>query len=562
MRKKKGLGRFILLIGLILLAFSLWKGIQEWLPNQQYANQDGEVAQRIAWNDQLTSYGASGSGKSLLIPAEAIEEYMGSYVWVEKQSNLVVITNETDTAVIPIDGKKGYWNGERHTWDGEAKLINGEAYVPASALEELGVATSTQFKTDGRVELVAPGSSYQQGKIKLQKKPDLKVALRQEADKQSLLVGELFGETELKIWEQAGNWLKVTDQISGAVGFVKESEVEQGAAVQAPAKKQLEAPEFVRQKTPVNLTWEAVYTRNPKTSNLPDMPGVNVISPTWFSLADPVGNVNSKADSSIVEWAHGKGKQVWALYSNSFDPDLTKEALSTYERRSRSTQQLIDYARQYNLDGINIDFENVKVDERDALTQWVREASPLLHLEGLVVSIDVTGKSSSGNWSMFLDRENLAKSVDYMMVMAYDEHWAASPKAGSVASLPWTEQTMRRIMEEDNVPASKLVLGMPLYMRIWTETEAGGKTEVKSKAVGMTGIKEWLQEHKVTPQFLEDVGQHYAEVTVNGERLRVWIEDETSIQARIDMAKRMELAGVATWARTFGDESLWDMLHY
>lgn len=561
-KKKKGFGRLVLLVGLILLAISLWKGIQEWLPNQQFANQDDGISQRIAWNDQLTAYGAKGSGKELLIPAGAIEDYMSTYVWAEQQSNLVIVTNDSNTAVIPVDGNKGIWNGQSHTWSGTANIIDGEGYVAASILEELGVTRSKQFKVDGKVELLAPGTNYDQGKIKLQKRADDKVALREEPDKHALMVAELFGDTELKLWDAEGEWFKATDQVSGAVGYVQRSEVEQSGAVQVPERKSMELPDFVKQNIPINLTWEAVYTRNPKTSSLPDMPGVNVISPTWFSLEDGQGNVKSKADADLVDWAHAEGKQVWALYSNSFDPDLTREALSTYERRNRTTQQLLHYAEQYRFDGLNIDFENVNVNEREVLTQWVRELTPLLRQEGLVVSIDVTGKSSSGNWSMFLDRANLAKSVDYMMVMAYDEHWAASPKAGSVASLPWTEQTMQRIMDEDQVPASKLVLGMPLYMRIWTETEQNGKTEVKSKAVGMTGIKEWLQEHKVTPEFMEDVGQNYAEVTVDGERMRVWIEDETSIQARVDMAKRMGLAGVATWARTFGDESLWSMLHY
>ena len=329
-----------------------------------------------------------------------------------------------------------------------------------------------------------------------------------------------------------------------------------------PEIQELEKPAFVQEQQPVSLAWEAVYSRNPDPADLPDMPGVNVISPTWFSLEDDEGNVASKADKKLVQWAHSQNKQVWALYSNSFDPERTTESLSTFERRDRTIKQLLDLMKQYDLDGMNIDYENVNVEDRDSLTQFVRELTPQFHRQGLVVSIDVTPKSTSDMWSRFLDREALGQSVDYMIVMAYDEHWASSPTAGSVSSLPWAEQSIRRIIEEDHVPASKLVLGMPLYTRIWTETVEDGETKVTSKAVGMQSIKEWIAEHNLSPVMTDYEGQHYAEVSLNGGKQRAWIEDTTSIQSRIQMAKDMKLAGVAVWARSFGDVALWKVLNY
>jgi spore germination protein YaaH len=145
-----------------------------------------------------------------------------------------------------------------------------------------------------------------------------------------------------------------------------------------------------------------------------------------------------------------------------------------------------------------------------------------------------------------------------MMVMAYDEHWASSPKSGSVASLPWVETSLLRIMEEDGVPASKLILSMPLYTRIWTEkTGEDGKVEVSSKAVGMEAIRTLLAEKKLTPVLDKAAGQNYVEYTENGELKRIWIEDEVSMQARVALARKYDLAGVATWQRAFQTPSTW-----
>lgn len=554
-------GCLFVLFGVCLLTFSVWQGWKEWMPNFEYATPDTSIKQPITWQGNSTSYGAYGSGKSLMIPLSAVQDKILPQAVFEAASNLVILTNASDVATLPLDVTKGLLNGESKDWKIAAQEIDGEVYVPMAVLEKLGVAQAFEYEGSGAVQLVLSGEQLQYGETVQSDKADTTYTVREQPDRKAAIVTKLPVKAKITIWGIQDGWIHIQDD-QGRFGYIQESDVAKTDVWSMPAAKQVEKPSFVQNNMPVSLAWEAVYSRNPDPDALPDMPGVNVISPTWFSLADDEGNVNTKADDKVVKWAHADDKYVWALYSNSFEPERTTAALATFERRNRTIQQLLQFMKQYDLDGINIDYENVNVEDRDKLTQFVRELTPQFHREGLVVSIDVTAKSTSGNWSMFLDREALGRSVDYMMVMAYDEHWATSPKAGSVSSLPWAEQAVQRIMDEDNVPADKLVLGMPLYTRIWTETVEGGETKVSSKAVGMETIKQWITDNKVTPVMKEQTGQHYAEVTLNGEKQRVWIEDTTSIQARIQMARQLNLAGVAVWARTFGDESIWKVLNY
>lgn len=554
-------GCLFVLFGVCLLTFSVWQGWKEWMPNFEYATPDTTIKQPITWQGNSTSYGAYGSGKSLMIPLSIIQNKIIPQAIYEAASNQVILTNDSDVAALPLNATKGIWNGEIKDWKIATQEINGEIYVPMAVLEKLGVAQAFEYEESGAVQLVLPGEQLQYGETVQSDKPDVTYTMREQPDRKAAIVKKLPAQAKITIWDSQDGWVHIQDD-EGSFGYIQESAVKKTDVWSMPAAEAVEKPSFVQNNTPVSLAWEAVYSRNPDPEALPDMPGVNVISPTWFSLADDEGNVNAKANKELVKWAHAENKHVWALYSNSFEPERTTESLATFERRNRTIQQLLQFMKQYDLDGINIDYENVNVEDRDKLTQLVRELTPQFHRQGLVVSIDVTAKSTSGNWSMFLDREALGRSVDYMMVMAYDEHWASSPKAGSVASLPWAEQSVQRIMDEDNVPASKLVLGMPLYTRIWTETVENGETKVSSKAVGMETIKQWIADNKLTPVMNESTGQHYAELTLDGETQRVWIEDTTSIQARIDMAKQMNLAGVAVWARTFGDDSIWKVLNY
>jgi spore germination protein YaaH len=308
----------------------------------------------------------------------------------------------------------------------------------------------------------------------------------------------------------------------------------------------------------INMTWEAVYNVGPDPAKIGAMPGVNVVSPTWLALMDGTGKIRAKADPTYVNWAHKKNIQVWAVFGNGFEPDWTSAALAAVDTRFNMIGQLLAYAKMYKLQGINIDFENVYTKDKDNLVQFVRELTPLMHEQGLVVSIDVTPKSGSEMWSAFLDRPALGKTVDYMMVMAYDEHWATSEVAGSVASLPWTEQTIVRILEEDGVPPEKLILGMPLYTRIWTETkDKSGAVKVASKAFGMEKIDELLKSKGLKPVMDETTGQHYVEYKENGALNRIWLENDVSITARVNLAKKYGLAGVATWQRGFQKASIW-----
>lgn len=170
----------------------------------------------------------------------------------------------------------------------------------------------------------------------------------------------------------------------------------------------------------------------------------------------------------------------------------------------------------YKLDGINIDFENVYTADKQNLTQFVREMTPLLHEQGLVVSIDVTPKSGTEMWSLFYDRPALAQTVDYMMVMAYDEHWAKRPEGRLGRISPWVEKTVQVLPQEEKVPASKLVLGIPFYTRLWTEEMKDGKTKVSSRAIFMDTSKRIMKEKGLTPEFSKETGQNYVEYTEDG----------------------------------------------
>jgi spore germination protein YaaH len=436
-----------------------------------------------------------------------------------------------------------------------------QVYVPVAPLQQLYQLELRESEETGAVVLHKQGDVIQWGRtVVASGKPDKTFALRKEASVKSPVYADVGADETVMIWEEKNGWYYIQLK-NGTTGYMRKQDVALDTVETIPVKE-AKAPYVPWKPTgnKINMTWEQIVTKSPDFSKIGPMPGLNVISPTWFHIADGQGNLQNLADPAYVKWANGREYQVWALFSNGFDPKRTSEALSTYDKRIFMIKQLLGFAQLYGLQGINIDFENVYLKDKAQLVQFVREMVPLLHEQGLVVSMDVTVKSTNENWSMFLDRKALIESLDYMMVMAYDEHWASSPKSGSVASLPWVERSLVQLMKEDSLPPSKLVLGVPLYTRIWTEETKDGKLSVTSRAVFMDSTPQIIKDKKLTPVYQEDTGQNYVEYREGGKLMRIWLEDETSMKARVELVRKYNLAGIASWRRGYENLPTWELI--
>jgi len=500
--------------------------------------------------------GAIIENNEVKLPLTVLTEVLGEDkpIRYEKDSGSIIITTANKVLHLKTDSLTATVNQKPYDLTVAAELSNDTVYIPAEPLEELYGLKVEYLEKSSIVTLLQAGDTIQLAEAIREKG----TAIRTEPTIRAPYIEKLPQKDIIRIWEDQDGWLLV-QSAKGHVGYVNKTDVKLTTIDQIP--QPVREPAFTAWKvlgSKINLTWEAVYAKNPDTSKIGQMQGVNVVSPTWFELADDKGTIKGNANAAYVKWAHQQGMQVWALFNNDFEPDRTTKALATVETRFHMIQQLLAFAEIYNLQGINIDFENVHTSDKENFVQFIRELTPLLHEQGLVVSVDVTPKSSSEMWSLFLDRAALGSVVDYMMLMAYDEHWASSPKSGSVASLPWVENSITRILEEDKVPASKLLLSMPLYTRIWTEKKGDdGKVTVSSKAVGMDRVKEIIADKKLKPVLDEAAGQNYVEYTEGESLQRIWIEDDLSMQARVALARKYDLAGVATWQRAFQTASIW-----
>jgi spore germination protein YaaH len=500
---------------------------------------------------------------TLYIPLTFIQKNIDKYAIYDEKSKSVIITTADKVVQMPTDSLTYFVNQKPVNIQLSPILSrNGQIYVAIDPIRTYYPIDYKKMAGSGAIWIQKDGQKYVNGQITSEDVNKERLRLRTKPTLQSPYTDQVNKKEAVMIEGEKDDFYLVRNS-KGISGYIQKKYVNRKDAVQVKITR--ETPKFQTPKIngPVQLTWEGVYTKNPNPKDIQDMPGVNVVSPTWFSIAANDGTIKNLASLDYSNWAHSKGYQVWGLFSNSFNPQLTHEALKDFDTRQSMIRQLLNYSQMYQLQGINFDFENVKKEDGPLVTQFIKEAAPYLHEAGLVVSIDITfAAGENNNWSSFFERKDLGQIVDYVIVMAYDEHINAASGEGSVASLPWVEKNTEKLLTE--VPNQKLILGVPLYSRLWKEQQnADGTTTITSKALSMDKVKAWLAEKGLTPTYDEKSGQNFAEFVATDEKAtyKIWIEDELSLNKRAAIVEKYHLAGLGTWSRNFGDQTAWTALN-
>ncbi len=515
---------------------------------QQPLNSTGES--RIYYMGRLIDATAIYKDETLYLPFAFIKEKIDPNIAWDEKNSLVIITTAKNVFHFPLGIKEGLLNLETYSFTYPVVREGETLYVPADPLKDvydLEVFEDTLGKLVRVHDLKEPvQEAVVTKKSKLRKEPSFR----------SSYVVKVTRDEPVSVMREDQGWFWV-ETAAGTMGYIEKNNVKLTTIKTADIIKESYPPWNPLGK-PIILTWEYASQTTVDPAKIGELDGVQVLSPTWFHLTED-GLVINRADKHYVDWAHQQGRQVWALFDNNFDPELTHRFFSDAELRIKVIKQLLSYVDLYKLDGINIDFENMSLQDKGSFVQFIRELAPLLHEKERTLSIDVTFLSSSENWSMCYDRKALSEAADYLIVMGYDENGQGSRVAGSVSSLPWVEAGLMKILKE--VPPGKLILGIPFYTRLWQEeTDAEGKTKLTSKALSMDSAAEWISANGAEIIIDEKSGQHYVEVSKDNMTYRMWLEDDYSLTKRVELMKKYRLAGLGAWRRGFENEEAWPVL--
>lgn len=485
------------------------------------------------------------------ISTKDIANFFDGNIYYDNKYDQIITTSSTKVATLKIDKRQVTVNGAEKDLVASAKKINDNFYLPFSEISQSVYNVETTYVKDTDTVVVVSldreltyANSSKNNNIKY--KPDTFSKTVAKVEKGDTLTVVNTQE------ELPDGWSKVTTE-SGKVGYVKTSTL-------ANTKKMRENLEIEKQvEGTISMFWDyfSEYGQAPARSG--SIEGVNVVSPTFFTLqkqgeGNIVANVGTSG-TNYIEWAHTNGYKIWASLSNSSMKETTNVILNDYELRKKLIDNIITAVVTYNLDGINLDFENIYEADKDEYTRLVIELAPRLRDLGKVLSVDVTAPDGSADWSLCYDRNEIANAADYIVYMGYDQNGVSSTEEGTTAGYDWVEANIKKFLGQEEVDASKLILGIPFYTRLWIETDG----EIDSKVVFMKNIDSYIPDG-VELSWDEDLKQHYMEYTQNGKTYKMWLEDTDSIKYKLELVNSYNLAGAAYWAKDRETEDIWSVI--
>lgn len=490
------------------------------------------------------------------VSTKDIANFFDDHIFYDNKYDQIITTSETKVATLKLNENKAKVNGSTVDLVASAKKIGEQFYLPFSEISESVYNVETTYIEDTNTvvlvsldrELTYANSSK---KNSVKSKPTMFSKTVDKIEK-----GDNVTVVPSKNGDENG-WTKVTTE-NGKIGYVKTTTL-------ANTKKIRDNLEMGKQiQGNVSLVWEyfSKYAKAPQRTEKID--GVNVVAPTFFSLSDSkkgaiVANVG-QAGQNYINWAHSNGYRVWPWVANEAtnkaDKDLTSEILNDYKLREKLISSIVSAVEMYNLDGINLDFENMYESDKDAYSRLVIELAPRLKELGKVLSVDVTAPDGSPDWSLCFNRNVIGDVADYVIFMAYDQHNQSSTEAGTVAGCDWVEANINKFLGQEGVKPEKIILAMPFYTRVWNVTDGG----LSSSAVDMKSQSTLIPDDaKIT--WDDSLKQNLAEYEKNGRTYKVWMEDAKSLKCKLDLVKKYNLAGGAFWRKDQETSDVWKVIN-
>ena len=485
----------------------------------------------------------------IYISKQDLGNFFDKYIYEDTQNNQIITTYDTKIAAISLDENKISINGVSKKTYAQTIKKDDTIYLPIKELEDVyGIEIS--YIENSKV-ITIDSTSKEQKKAIVTKNLPVKSTKKFIAK----TVDKIKKGSYVVVISEDNGYTKIRTE-NGKLGYIKSKYL----ANEVTVRENMEETKQIEGK--VNLVWDYYST----VANAPDrtgttIDGINVVSPAFFHL-----NKNGELEENVgetgkkyIEWAHNNGYKVWPMVQNSEagSINVTSNIMNDYNKRQELISQIIIYCVKYKLDGVNIDFENMKQEDKNMYSRFIIELEPRLKEIGMTLSVDVTAPDGSETWSMCFDRNVIGDVADYIVFMAYDEYGASSNKAGTTAGYDWVELGIKKFIETEEIKEEKIILAIPLYTRVWTEDSSGKITS--KNTVSMKNTYSVIP-NGVEKQWNDSLKQYYVEYKDGNNTKKIWIEDETSLKEKISLIKKYKLGGVASWQKGMETDNFWGFL--
>ncbi len=486
----------------------------------------------------------------IYLSKQDISNFFDKYIYQDEKTEKIVTTYDKKIAEISFDENEININGSDKQISAHAIEKDGQIYLPISEMtdvynieisdiKESNIVTMDSLEREQKRAIVNSNCAVKASSNFIAKTVD-----RVKKGDAVIVVSSDKGYTKIRT-------------ANGKLGIIKTNKIENEFLI----RENMDEEKQISEK--VNLTWDyySEYVNAPNREGT-TINGINVVSPAFFYL-DTNGNLKENIGDSgkaYIKWAKNNGYKIWPMVSNGVAANkslnITSNIMNDYEKRKKLIESIVNKCVEYELDGINIDFENMKSEDKDMYSRFIIELEPRLKEIGMVLSVDVTAPDGGDTWSMCFDRHVIGNVADYTIFMAYDQNGSSSTKPGTTAGYNWVKLNLVKFLQTEEINPDKLILAVPLYTRIWT-TNSDGKV-ISNNAVSIKNTEAAIPDG-ITKQWNDELKQNYVTFSSGNNTKQIWIEDIDSLKAKISLMKENNLAGIASWEANMAYDDIWTM---
>lgn len=481
----------------------------------------------------------------IYVSINTISKTIDEDIFYDKVATKVIITTPTEVIKLKVDENKMSRNLEFYDIQYPAKIVNGAVYIPINLFTDIyniNVEYNEQTNTIVIDKKTAEDILLKNNRVRIYE--DIKT--------NSKVLQLLNKNNTVTVYKDAlehSRWYKVKSE-TGVVGYISKNNVDLNLTL----GQEEEPTPNTENNEKLTMFWQ--YGSKLETLGTDKIDGVDVVMPTWYELKNAKGEINSEFSYDYYTKAKQYGYKIWPIITNGIDDadfsaDTTSTIMNSEYLREQLIKNILNIVKTNNLDGINLDFEAMKSEDRDLYTQFVRELAPLMKKQGATLSVDMY-------FVNYIDRSRVGKAADFVMLMGYDHRGAWSSEAGSIAEVSWVESNINSLINDSKIPSEKIILGIPFYTRLWTIKDNDAKPT--TTVYDMYDCQDFIKENNIEVIWDESAGQNYAECKKGSITYKLWIEDESSVKKRVETVNKYNLAGITGWRKGLETSNVWEVI--
>lgn len=541
---KHGIRR-IIIVAVILIAIIT---IIKYAPN--YVKDDLADATKLIINNNDATRSLKSDliidGTTIYASIDDIRNFFDETITVE--DNKIITTSNTKTVALYIDNTQILVNSSKSNLEHKIFSKDGKYYLP---ITDMGEIYNYDLKYNENSKIITIDSLNRKAvQAVVSNNTDMKYKpTTWSKNIENLQRGEtiyLVQDNETSTTIERNGWTRVR-ATNGKLGYIKSSDIINEKTIR-------EKLEQTKSDEKISIAWD-YYTSDVKTPTRTEkIDGINVISPSFYALKSD-GTISANFDKKYIKWAKENRYQIWPTLTNSEvnNLDIVSQILSKYETRAKLIDSIIDKMISEEVNGINVDFENMYKSDKDNYSRFIIELAPRLKEIGMKLSVVVTAPDGADNWSLCYDRHTISKSADYIVFLGLDQHTISSTTAGTVSGANWIELNIKKLLGQEEIDKDKIIVEMPLYTRLWKEENGKLSSEI-------VNLKDVQIPDGVEKQWNDKLKQYYIEYSQDGITYKMWIEDEESIKAKIDLVNTYTIAGAGFWDINRGNSDIWNII--